>query len=53
MWCEVCVRKQTEGTRWMPWRWTPMKDVATRRNASGSCGQAVIRGIPNGATRRG
>jgi len=42
-----------EGTRWMPWRWRPKKDVATRRNASGSRGQAVIRGNPNGATRRG
>jgi hypothetical protein len=25
-----------EGARWMPWRWTPMKDVASRRNAAGS-----------------
>jgi hypothetical protein len=43
----------TEGARWMPRRLRPMKDVATRRNASGSGGHATIRGSPNGATRRG
>jgi hypothetical protein len=38
------------GTRWMPWRWTPMKDVATRRNALGRRWQPVIQRSPNGAT---
>jgi len=36
----------------MPWRAVPMKDVAKRRNASGSRWQAVSRGCPNGGTRR-
>ena len=40
------------GTRWMPWRWTPMKDVATRRNALGRRWQPVIQRSPNGATQQ-
>ena len=39
------------GTRWMPWRWLPKKDVATRRNALGKRWQLAIQGSPNGATR--
>ena len=35
---------------WMPWRWRPRKDAATRRNAPGRRWQPVIRGYPNGAT---
>ena len=42
-----------KSARWMPWRLEPKKDVARRRNASGSRGQAVIRGYPNGATPPG
>ena len=40
------------GTRWMPWRWLPRKDVATRRNARGRRWQPAIPGSPNGTTRR-
>jgi hypothetical protein len=29
--------QRTEGAWWMPWRLWPMKDVARRRNAAGSC----------------
>jgi hypothetical protein len=39
------------GAWWMPWRWRPTKDAATRRNAPGRRWQPVIRGSPNGATR--
>ncbi len=43
-------RIRAKGTRWMPWHLGPKKDVARQRNASGSRGQAMIRGYPNGAT---
>jgi len=39
------------GAWWMPWRWRPRKDAATRRNAPGRRWQPAIRGYPNGATR--
>ena len=39
------------GAWWMPWRWRPRKDAATRRNAPGRRWQPAIRGCPNGATR--
>jgi hypothetical protein len=42
---------RTKGAWWMPWRWRPRKDVATRRNALGRRWQPVIQGSPNGATR--
>ena len=45
--------RRMKSTRWMPRRLRPKKDVARRRNAAGSCGQAKIRGYPNGATRPG
>jgi len=41
------------GARWMPRRWRPKKDAATRRNALGRCWQPAIQGSPNGATRPG
>src|SRR5215204_6187951 len=40
-----------KGAWWMPWRWRPRKDAATRRNALGRRWQPEIRGSPNGATR--
>ena len=39
------------GTRWMPRRWLPMKDVATLRKALGKRWPLVIQGCPNGATQ--
>ena len=39
------------GAGWMPWRWRPRKDAATRRNAQGRRWQPEILGDPNGATR--
>ena len=39
--------------RWMPRLAGPTKGAATRRNASGSGWHAMIRGSPNGSTRRG
>jgi hypothetical protein len=36
---------------WMPRRWRPRKDAATRRNAPGRRWQPAIRRSPNGATR--
>jgi hypothetical protein len=41
------------GARWMPRRWRPRKDAATRRNARGRRWQPAIPRSPNGATRRG
>ena len=46
-------RSAKMGARWMPWRWRPRKDAATRRNAPGRRWQPVIRRSPNGATRPG
>ena len=40
-----------KGAWWMPWRWRPRKDAATRRNALGRRWQPEIQGCPNGATR--
>ena len=40
-----------KGAWWMPWRWRPRKDAATRRNARGRRWQPAIPGSPNGATR--
>ena len=53
---DVCGMDTNAGIRmmgawWMPWRWRPRKDAATRRNAPGRRWQPAIRGCPNGATR--
>jgi hypothetical protein len=40
-----------KGAWWMPRRWRPRKDAATRRNAPGRRWQPGIRRFPNGATR--
>ena len=40
-----------KGAWWMPRRWRPRKDAATRRNAPGRRWRPAIRRSPNGATR--
>jgi hypothetical protein len=40
----------TQSTRWMPWRFKPMKDAETGETFEGSCMQALILKYPNGAT---
>lgn len=40
------------GVRWMPWHQEPMKDVAACDMPRGAGLRAVIRGFPNGGTRR-
>ena len=42
-----------KGTRWMPWRWEAMKDAVDSEMPRVAVKQALIRGCPNGATRRG
>jgi hypothetical protein len=46
-------RQVTKGTRWMPWRQEPMKDVGGCDKPRGAANQASIRGSPNGETRHG
>jgi hypothetical protein len=43
----------TKGTRWMPWRQKPMKDVGGCDKPRGAANRALIRGCPNGETRHG
>jgi hypothetical protein len=43
----------TKGTRWMPRRQEPMKDVGGCDKPRGAANQALIRGCPNGETRHG
>ena len=40
------------GVRWMPWHQGPMKDVVACDKPRGAGWRAVIRGCPNGGTRR-
>jgi hypothetical protein len=42
-----------KGTRWMPWRWEAMKDAVDSEMPRVVVKQTLIRGCPNGATRRG
>jgi hypothetical protein len=42
----------SKGTWWMPWRQEAMKDVAGCDKPRGAAKQALIRGSPNGGTRR-
>ncbi len=42
----------SKGNRWMPWRQEAMKDVAGCDKPRGAAKQALIRGFPNGETRR-
>ena len=46
-------RQVTKGTRWMPWRQEPMKDVGGCDKPREAANQALIRGCPNGETRHG
>ena len=41
-----------EGVWWMPWQTVPMKDVVGRDRPRGAAERALIRGFPNGVTRR-
>ena len=43
----------TKGTRWMPRRQEPMKDVGGCDKPREAANQALIRGCPNGETRHG
>ena len=40
------------GVRWMPWHQGPMKDVVDCDKPRGAVLRALIRGFPNGGTRR-
>ena len=40
------------GVRWMPWHQGPMKDVVDCDKPRGAVWRALIRGFPNGGTRR-
>lgn len=40
------------GVWWMPWQAVPMKDVWGRDRPRGAADRALIRGCPNGVTRR-
>ena len=42
----------SKSTRWMPWYQEPKKDVGACDKPRGAGSQAVIRGFPNGETRR-
>lgn len=46
----VCVAGK--GVWWMPWQTVPMKDVWGRDRPRGAADRALIRGFPNGETRR-
>jgi len=39
-----------KGTRWMPWRQEPMKDVGGCEKPGGGADQPLIPGSPNGET---
>ena len=54
--CSLCVLLGCAcflGVRWMPWHQGPMKDVVACDKPRGAGWRAVIRGCPNGGTRRG
>ena|ERR1700676_1002881 len=42
----------SKSTRWMPWHQEPMKDAGACDIPRGDGNQSVIRGFPNGGTRR-
>jgi hypothetical protein len=41
-----------KGVWWMPWHQSAMKDVASCEKPRGAAKQALIRGYPNGETRK-
>ena len=42
--------QENKGTRWMPWRQEPMKDVGGCDKPGGGADQPLIPGFPNGET---
>ena len=50
--CSDMCSQVFKGTRWMPWYQEPKKDVGACDIPRGAGSQAVIRGFPNGETRR-
>ena len=42
--------QENKGTRWMPWRQEPMKDVGGCDKPWGDADQSMIQGFPNGET---
>ena len=42
--------QENKGTRWMPWRQEPMKDVGGCDKPGGDADQSLIPGFPNGET---
>src|ERR671932_943527 len=42
--------QENKGTRWMPWRQEPMKDVGGCDKPGGGADRPLIPGSPNGAT---
>lgn len=48
----ACGRVVGKGAWWMPWQTGPMKDAWGRDRPRGAADRALIRGCPNGVTRR-
>jgi hypothetical protein len=46
----VLYDQEIKGTRWMPWRQEPMKDVGGCDKPGGDADQSLIPGCPNGET---
>ena len=46
------VKKATKGMWWMPWQQEAMKDAGACEKPRGAGKHAMIRGCPNGETRR-
>jgi hypothetical protein len=46
----VLYDQEIKGTRWMPWRQEPMKDVGGCDKPGGDADQSLIPGFPNGET---
>jgi hypothetical protein len=46
----VLFDQENKGTRWMPWRQEPMKDVGGCDKPGGDADQSLIPGFPNGET---
>ena len=44
------IDQETKGTRWMPWRQEPKKDVGGCEKPGGGADHPLIPGCPNGET---
>jgi len=44
------IDQENKGTRWMPWRQEPKKDVGGCEKPGGGADQPLIPGCPNGET---